>query len=234
LLYVPHFYMVPLYWFSMFPRPLHHLSEQQNAATTAALLARLAGSGVRPPHPLWGKLPLLPHSLPQLLGLPPFPPHHHPAHHHHQHHHQNQFSPPPHQQHHSFLQGGFHSNSSRGDGADSPIDGTYFSLLILCSYFIFLLFFLSLFLHLSIHSLIFNIKFISFLYFFSSLPLMFSYSSLCILSLFFFSHFQVISLFSIFFVERKSFFFVADRNRTRLAFIPHLFLCISFIRYKQF
>ncbi len=119
--------------FSMFPRPLHHLSEQHNAATTAALLARLAGSGVRPPHPLWGKLPLLPHSLPQLLGLPPFPPHHHPAHHHHQqHHHQNQFSPP--QQHHSFLQGGFHSSNSRGDGADSPIDGTCF-LFYSCAFF---------------------------------------------------------------------------------------------------
>jgi hypothetical protein len=147
----------------MFPRPLHHLSEQQNAATTAALLARLAGSGVRPPHPLWGKLPLLPHSLPQLLGLPPFPPHHHPAHHHH--HHQNQFSPPP-QQHHSFLQGGFHSSNSRGDGADSPIDGTYFSLLFLCSFFSFCsslsCYFSRCLCILTFHSLIFNIKFISF------------------------------------------------------------------------
>jgi hypothetical protein len=208
--------MVPLYCFSMFPRPLHHLSEQQNAATTAALLARLAGSGVRPPHPLWGKLPLLPHSLPQLLGLPPFPPHHHPAHHHHQqHHHQNQFSPPPHQQHHSFLQGGFHSNS-RGDGADSPIDGIYFSLLFLCNFFspadspfdgtyfsllflgnlssfcfIFLLLFFSLFLHF-IFSFA-NIQYSLYLFFISLL-----FTSYVFLLVQFFLYFEFIFPFHIF------------------------------------
>ena len=86
----------------MFPRPLH-LSDQNVA--TAALLARLTG---RPPLPLppflTGKLPM-PH-LPQLLGLPMHG------------HHQQQFSPP------GFLQG-FHNN--RGDGAESPIDGEFFS-----------------------------------------------------------------------------------------------------------